>query len=543
MKKGLFRTIKENIVPGVTLGLVSLPLALSLAIASHTTPLIGMITSVWAGLIAALCGGSHYNIVGPTAALTGFLASNSISSLPMLAIMASAFIFLAYLLKLERYLVFVPASAIHGFLLGVASIIILNQLGTALGLQGLAKRSSVLGNAFQSLMHAHQANFIILGIFISVIAILVIFQNYVKRIPGIIIVTPLSLLLGWLSTRGIIPLSLETLGSEFLDMPSQIMAFPSFVFDRGLITPALTVALIAILETMISAKVADGMTKTKHHKGAEVRGLAFANFISGIFGGMPAGAAPARTALNVKAGATNRMSAVISSLCVAIIALSSMRLFAFLPLIVVAAILVFAAFHLVQFNNFLRMYRGDRKNFYLSLVVAFTTICEGPIVGIFLGIATAMLLLMQQLSRGHYELSVGCNDHADPLDKGCEKIDQCRKKDGVLIYSIKGQLVYINAQAHIARFERDLSHYSTIILNVKKLYFIDMDGVDALAEIITLVQSKNKKVLIVGDNTFILTMLAESGPFKSVRRAGLVFKDQPEALAYLGLAMTHEKDI
>lgn len=540
MFNNFLQKIQENWKSGLTVSLVSIPLSVSLAVASQTSPVAGIITAIWAGVIASIFGGSNFNIVGPTGALSGILATYAIihgaATLPMLAIITGVIILVAYATKLERYLVFVPASTIHGFTLGVAFIIGLNQLNFALGLTGLTKHEKFIDNLFESLAHLSEASFIALAVFLFFLISLLLLAKLTPKIPGAILLSPIGILFGYLASNNILPFQLETLGSKFSDVSAKIFLIPTFSFDISMLSVGLTVAFVAILETMISAKIADGMTKTKHHKRKEMLGLGLANIASGLFGGIPATAALARTSLNIKTGATDKISATISSIAIAVISLLLLTYFKFIPMAVIAAILVFVAIRMVEAEHFIRFYKYDKKSFYISLIVAFVTIYEDPIIGILLGTVLSLLLFMDKLSRGQFDLVM------NHINKGVvghmtgEQLSQITKNSHVLVYSIKGHLAYINSQAHITRFEEGLKHHDSVVLRIRELYFIDGDGAEAFDEIIEIIHSKGKKVLLSGVNPNIESHLNnESKEYKKLKDAGLVFEKTTEALTFLGL--------
>ncbi len=325
----LTENIRKNLKPGLTVSLISIPLSVSLAVASGVTPVIGVMTAIWAGVIAAVFGGSNFNIVGPTGALSGIIATfvftQGVENVPMLAIVAGIAILAAYFLRLERYLILVPSSVIHGFTLGVAFIIGLNQLNFALGLRGLPIHEKFSGNLLESLKHVPDASLPAVATFVLFFAALLAFKKYVPKLPGAIFLAPVGILLGYLGQTHAIPLQLETLGMKYGNIDFHLFAAPHVFYSAKLLKSALVIALIAILETMLSAKIADGMTRTKHDERKEMLGLGLANVVSGLFGGMPATAALARTSLNVKTGADHKTSAIINSIAVIIISLFLLR--------------------------------------------------------------------------------------------------------------------------------------------------------------------------------------------------------------------------
>lgn len=534
----IFGRVRENWKSGLTVSLVSIPLSVSLAVASQSTPTAGIITAIWAGLLASLFGGSKFNIVGPTGALSGILAAYALgygaSALPMLAVVSGVFILIAYLLKFERFLVFVPASTIHGFTLGVAVIIAANQLNFALGLTNLEQHKHFIDNVWESLAHIGNASLITILTFALGLAFLLTLTKFLPKIPGAILLAPLGILLGYLSQNHLVPFSLQTLGMRYPDISAKLFEAPHLFVDGSLIVPAATVAIVAILETMISAKIADGMTKTKHDKRKEMLGLSIANIGSGMMGGIPATAALARTSLNIKTGATDTMSATISSICIVVISFLLLTSFRYIPLAVIASILVFVALRMIEAEHFHRMFHYDKRSFVITLLVAFVTIYEDPIIGIIFGTAVSLLIFMEKLSHGQFDLIIN-----DENKKIIERVSGENLEDVVgdghtIVYSIKGQLAYMNSAAHIARFEQKLNGYEHVILRLRELYFVDLDGVDAFNEIIDLIHAQRKNVIVTGVNPLIRVMLEESALFKDLEKNGLVFARTSDALKSLG---------
>jgi SulP family sulfate permease len=191
----VFREIAQNWKSGLTVAMVSVPLSLALAIASGATPVMGIITAVWAGLVAAALGGSEYNVVGPAGALSGILVAFALTVgvqyLPLLALLSGALVFVCYIFKWEKYLVFIPSSVMHGFTLGVGLTIGLGQLNSALGLSGLPVHESALLNIWESLTHVSQFNPLTAGLFLSLLLLLFVLARFFPRIPGaVVIVVP-----------------------------------------------------------------------------------------------------------------------------------------------------------------------------------------------------------------------------------------------------------------------------------------------------------------------------------------------------------------
>lgn len=534
----LITKLKQNWKSGVTVSLVSIPLSVSLAVASHASPSMGIITAIWAGLVASLFGGSNFNVVGPTGALSGLLAMYAIThgagALPMLAIMSGALILIAQLLRLERYLVLVPGSAIQGFTLGVAFIIGLNQLNFALGLSGLEKHEKFIQNVVESLRHIGSASGYVVLVFVFALAFLFLFKKFVPKLPGAILLAPLGILVGYAGSAGLLPFTLPTLGALYPSITTGLFLPYTISFHQTMIAPALAVALIAIIETMVSAKIADGMTKTRYDKQKEMRGLALANIMSGAMGGMPATAALARTSLNVKTGANNKLSATMSSIGVAVISLLFLGNFTFIPLAVIAAILVFVAVQMVEAKHFKRMFFHDKKSFFVALFVAFVTVYEDPIIGIILGVCIALLILVEKLSRGQFDLII--NDQNKKIVRHItgEKLQEITEGSNTIVYSIGGLLCYVNGETHLGRFHRGLNGFENVILRMRDVYYVDIDGAEAMDEIIRTIQEKGKNVFVTSVNPLIDGMMNESLAYKELKAGGCVFEKSSDALKHLG---------
>jgi SulP family sulfate permease len=537
---------KANWKPGLTVALISIPLSLSLAIASQATPLQGILTAIWAGLVYSFFAGSKYNVVGPAGALSGILAifafSHGYQALPVLAILSGLLILAAYFLRLERYLVFVPAGALHGFTLGVALTIGLNQLNFALGLSGLEKHEKLADNVLESLQHIGSAAPATFAVFLLFLAGLFAFARWTPKLPGAIVLAPIGIVLGYLSSKGSFGFRLQTLQSTYGDLDMKLFELPRFAVSTDIFVTALAVAVVAILETLISAKIADGMGKTadKYDKRAEMKALAFANIASGMAGGLPATGVFARTALNVKTGATDRLACFLQSVFVVVICLFLLTFFRYIPLAVIAAILVFAAIRMVEIHHYKRALDRDKKSFWIILFVAFITVYEDPIVGILFGTAASLILFVEKLSRGQFELVLNNQDKqvAGKIsgDQGQVSIEEDTRREEchTLVYSIKGQLAYLNAQAHIDRFERKLTGYENVILRFRELYFIDLDGVDAFDEIVEIIERQGKKVYVSGVNSFVEKMLKGSKHYARLVEEGRVFPKTTKALSALG---------
>lgn len=533
--------IKQNWKAGVTVSLVSIPLSIALAVASNTTPTIGILTAIWAGFFAALFGGSNFNIVGPTGALSGIIAAyvitHGVGTLSAVTILSGLIILVSWLLRLERFLVLIPASVIHGFTLGVAFIIGLGQFNAAVGLRGLPSHDSFVANLIESLRHLSQISVSVASVFFIFLAGLFLFKKFFPKLPGVIILAPVGVLVGYFATIGSIPIVVETLGSKFGNIQFQIFIAPSFSFSFEIVRAASLIALIAILETMLSAKIADGMTKTKHNERKEMFGLSLANIASGIMGGMPATAALARTSLNIKTGATSYISSVINVFCVLGISSVLLKYFRFMPTAVIASILVYVAIQMVESEHFFKLYKYEKSGFFISLLVAVLVVVEDPVIGILVGVAVSLLSYVNRISKGLYEMREDMLFETDPTVTDF-KPKELQENPDVLLYSFKGRVTYINAKAHLSRFENNMVKYKIVILRFREVYYLDLDGIETIDEIIGICKKRGQKIILTSVPTNVVKILEDASfHYKDLKAQGLVFLKTEDALVHLNVPL------
>lgn len=384
-KKNLFQNWKS----GITVALVSIPLSISLAIASGATPVQGLITAVWAGAVGGVLGSSNYNVIGPAGALSGILAAyaslHGNTALPLVALGAAVCIFLIYMIRGERFLKYIPESVMHGFSLAVAVIIASNQLAFAFGLYGLPKTPGVfttISSVVNNLTHTHWPTFLLT---FFAIGFLFFVNKIFPKTPGPVLLAPIGIGIGYLSQTGLLPFSTMLLTDLYRSISFTLFAIPTFDISLDLIKTSVVVAIVAVIETIISANIADVTTQTKHDAHKETFGLGFANAVSGFLGGLPATGVFARTSINMKNGATHKTSTVIHAVCIALVSLFFFKYFMRLPLSIVAAILLFAAARMIEFKVIRSLYKESRKELLAFTVAALVSIFEDPLYGICAG--------------------------------------------------------------------------------------------------------------------------------------------------------------
>lgn len=506
MKKKVVHHAKKaqfNFKPGLTVGLVSIPLSISLAVASGVSPIIGILSAFWGGAVAALFGGSIYNIIGPTGALSGlvlsFVLTQGFKYMPELTILAGALILIAWAFNFHKYLVYIPGAVIHGFTLGVAFVIGLGQINNALGLKPEKAHESLLLNIIESIKVLQHAQIPSVVLFIISIAFLLFAKKKWPQLPGAIVLSFLGIVLGGLSTFHIIPFSIGTLYSKFGPLTLHLFpsSLPAFTYNAQLFQSASMIAFIAIIETMLSAKVANVMTKTRFSERKEMLALALANIASGVMGGIPVTAALARTSLNVKSGANSKMAGLISALTIGIISVTLFRFFQYLPLAVIAAILINVAINMVEQEHFLFLLNHDIFCFTISIVVALLTIFADPLVAVAVGSIVMLLRQIQRIGVGDYEIMVNKNKKLTHRLSGKE-LHKLEHGNDPLVYSFNTDLTYFNRDVHLKRLEHVSERTDNLILRFRSVSYIDADGVLMLEEIIETFEQHNTTVYFVG---------------------------------------------
>lgn len=539
-RTSFFGQVVSNWKSGITVALVSIPLSVSIAIASGASPLNGIITAVWAGIIAAIFSSSKFNIVGPAGALTAILASAALvfgpAALSSLAIISGVMILIAWVLRLDKYISYIPSSVIHGFTLSVAVVIGLTQLNFAFGLQGLTKHSHFIQNVFETFSHIQLANPAITGFFIFSLIFLFGLLKFAPKLPGVVVLAPIAIAIGYMAQKGMLPFDLITLGEVFPNLHLSIFSIPDLSFSNAYIIPALTITLVAILETEISAKIADKMTKTKHDQRKEVFGLGLANIGAGFFGGLPATGVFVRTSLNVRSHATSKMSQGINSVVIAVVSIVLLSAFNYIPMAAIAAILIFAAIRMVEIHHFKHLFYSDKTAFGISMLVAGISIYEDALMGIIAGTLFSLIILTERMSKGQYELVINKDKKIVERIVCLDGDTKVFVPDGthICVYSIKGHLSYANAHNHLARIEKKLIYSQAVVFRLRELAYIDVDGVETLGEMFSFLEKRGIRVIVTGIAPHIAKQLKHNADFAKIMERGDVYDRAHQALNALG---------
>ena len=544
--------IQANLRSAVSVALVSLPLGIALAVASGVSPIIGVITGIWASIVAAIFGSSNYNIVGAASGLIAVIApfianyegKNSTIALALLAFMSGCFILLIQFFKLEKYLTYIPSSVMYGFSLGIAMVVALGQLAASLGMDKnkltAGKELGFLAKNLEPLKHLDQVYLPALAVFVFCFGLLFLISKLLPKIPAVVIVAPVGVLIGYIANS--MNIKLDTLQSQFGSLEFQLFNLPKITevnitdfFSPLLFQAAFVVAIIASLETLITAKLADKMTGTKFVAGKELQGLGLANIVSGLVGGLPATGVFLRTGLNIKNGATHKVSQLLSGIFTLVLALLFLPAFNYLPLAVIAAILVKVSLGLIELKELKRYLDFDKANLMVAILVAGITLIEDASIGVLAGVAISLLLFVDKLSKGEFEATFNVKNkiiectHGNCFNCSSNEVD-------VIVYSIEGIMAYVDAPKHRENFEKmeNMASLKTVIIRMRDLFYLDLDGLDLLEEAVLELRRKSKTVLITAACQQVEIVLHRSSIFEKMYKDGLVFSKTANALYSLG---------
>jgi SulP family sulfate permease len=525
----------HNIVAGVIVGVVALPLAMAFAIASGVKPEQGLYTSIIAGVAVALLGGSRIQIAGPTGAfiviLAGVVAQFGVSGLLLATLMAGVMLVAMGLARLGAVIRFIPDPVIVGFTAGIAVIIWVGQWQYFFGLPPTTGGEQFYAKAWhllQSLPQLHPAT-TLLALGSLALAL------WGPRIPGLSRVPgPLLAMLAatLVSTLFVLP-GVATIESTFGAIPRALpqMQWPEMSFDRVilLLPSAFTIAMLGAIESLLSAVGADGMAVTRHDSNQELVGQGIANILSPLFGGIAATGAIARTATNIRNGGTAPLAGVVHSLTLLLILLFLAPYAGKVPLCALAAILWVVAWNMSEARRFLRLVRrAPRADVAILLITFCLTILTDLVVAVNIGVILAMFQFMRRMSAS---VEVVEQRHAGVREELAAAGLQELPRD-IAVYSIEGPFFF----GSVDSLERALSWSreppSWLVLRLDRVPFMDATGLKRLETTIRAMRHRGVHVVLSGANLRVLRKLARAQIVRRDDPAGY-FKDLATAFAYI----------
>ena len=522
--RDLPRTWRFDLLAGLTVGIVALPLALAFGVSSGAGAASGLITAIVAGLVAAVFGGSNIQVSGPTGAmvvvLAPIVAAHGVGAVATVSLLAGAIVLVVGLLKLGRLVTIIPWPVIEGFTLGIAIIIFLQQVPNAVGVgdfNGQDHSTNALLAAIQSVQMAGVAVLPwTLGVVAVVAAIMLVAPRIHRHLPGSIIAIIVVSLVAYFAQAPV-----DRIGA----LPSQLPA-PAFpMLEWGtvaqLILPAFTVAALAAIESLLSARVAASLADTgPYNADRELVGQGLASIASGLFGGMPATGAIARTAVNVRSGGRTRLASVTHALVLLAVVYVAAAVVAEIPLAALAGVLMVTSVRMVNLSivrSVVTASRGDAIVFVLTAVV---TVAFDLIVAVLVGLVVAAFLALRALARSG---SATREPLPGPAQPGDERI---------ALFRLDGALFFGAAEAVVGAVEEVHGEIEVVIVRMSQIGSLDATGARVITEMVQGLERRGVTVLLKGIQARHLALAKRVGILDSLRHHKHLFEYLPDAVEH-----------
>jgi SulP family sulfate permease len=501
-----------DLVAGITVGFVALPLAMAFAIASGMPPQAGIFTAVIAGIIISGLGGTKVSIGGPTGAfiviLYGIYAKYGTENLAICTIMAGGILLIMGLSGLGTMIKYIPYPVTAGFTSGIAVLIFSTQIKDFCGLT-MDKVPSDFFEKMKSLIE-HAGTFQWPTLVLASVSLVVMKlwpAPWQRRVPSPIV----ALILGTAAVAAF-HLHVETIGSKFGGIPQGLPAphFPLISWDsmRHLFQPALTIALLAAIESLLCAVVADGMIDDRHDSNQELMAQGIANIVSPLFGGIAVTGAIARTATNVKCGGRTPVAGIIHAVTLLIIILAAAPLAKFIPLATLSAILVVVALNMGEWHNFLRLPKWPRSDATVFLTTFSLTVIIDLTVAVETGMVLAAMLFIKRVSDTTQITAV---DESTETEGAHHSLIGKDIPKGVMIYRIFGSFFFGAADKLESALKNLKQEPEVLILRMRKVMAMDATGLNALEDLYERLRSRHKHLILSGPHTQPLFMMDKAG--------------------------------
>jgi MFS superfamily sulfate permease-like transporter len=521
------RQPRRDIVAGLTVAVVALPLALGFGVTSGLGADAGLATAIVAGILAAVLGGSNVQVSGPTGAMTVVLlpiiATFGAPGVLVVGLMAGLILLgLAYA-GAGRTMRYVPLPVIEGFTVGIAVIIALGQLPAALGVAATGETVLALDADALSAWLADPglaAPAITLGIAGAILL-------GVRFRPGI----PVSLAAVAAATAvvALVGVPVPTIGEIAAGLRAPTIPVVDLRALTSLVLPAVAVAALAALESLLSATVADGMrVGERHDSDRELFGQGVANLVVPLFGGMPATAAVARTAVNVRSGARSRLAAVIQSGALLVVVLAAAPLVGMIPLAALAGVLIATAVQMVEVSSLAALLRSTRGDAAVLVVTAGATIVLDLVTAVILGFMVAGVHALREVARSARldEIQLDPGDHADE--------ERALLDEHIVAYRLDGPLFFGAAHAFLLELS-EVSDVRVVVLRLSRLATLDATGASVLADTIRRLEGRGVTVLLSGVRARHESLLRRLGVFEELAHERHLFDTTPDAIAHARL--------
>jgi SulP family sulfate permease len=544
-KPKLFSVLREGItreqflrdlVAGLIVGVVALPLAIAFAIASGVSPDKGLVTAIVAGAIISAFGGSRVQIGGPTGAFIvivyAIVQEHGVAGLTIATFIAGFLIIIMGIARMGNLLKYIPYPLIVGFTSGIAVIILSSQIKDFFGLPVESLPADFVAKWATIFQNLNQINWISFVIAFSTVLIGLYFHKVTGKVPGSLVAIILSTL-----AVSAFDLPVATIGSVYGEIPRGLPApaIPSLSYEtiKQLIEPAVAIALLGGIESLLSAVVADGMTGGRHRSNAELVAQGAANVVSALFGGIPATGAIARTATNIRNGGRTPIAGLCHAFLLLLIMVSLAPYARLIPMACLAGILVVVAYHMSEWHNFVSLLKSNKMDVAVLLVTFFLTVLLDLVVAIEVGMILSGFAFMKRMSE-----SVSVEKLETPSDENGEELFEQELSaipKGVVLYEVKGALFFGAAQQFQDTIRNLEQKPKILILRLRSVPFIDATGIYRLKEIIRHFNQQNVTTILSGVNENIK---------KDLEKADIYSVMAPEnLLSHIDFAMARAKEL
>ena len=506
--------LKSDLIAGLTVAIIALPLAMALGIASGASPREGLVTAIVAGFLISALGGSRVQIGGPTGAfvviVAGVIAAHGISGLILATIVAGLILIVAGYSGVGRLMRYVPMPVVTGFTAGIAVIIASSQIGDFVGLSAGRAPAEFIDQWGAYAGAIGTINWMALAVGAGTLAVIIGLKGIAPKAPGYLIA-----IVAATAGAALLDLPVETVGDRFQSMATglPLPRLPQFSLPmlREVLPSAFVIAFLAGIEALLSATVADGMTGRRHRSGQELVGMGVANIASGFFGGLPATGAIARTATNIRAGAKTPMAGIFHALFLLVFTLVAGRWLALVPMTALAAVLLMVAWGMSEYDRFVALVRTDAGERGLLILTFLLTVFVDLTVAIGVGVTLAALLFMMRMSETAGLVAVDVEEEPELRDK---------LPPGVEVLRFTGPIFFGVASEMLEALRRSGERPRAIVLRMEQVPYIDATGANALATFTRQAKTAGTEVWLAGMQAQPREFLAKFEPrFAGARRA------------------------
>jgi len=513
------KTFNSDLLAGLIVGIVALPLAIAFAIASGVSPEKGIITAIVAGLIISVFGGSKVQIGGPTGAfiviIYGIIQQYGIEGLTIATFMAGAFLIIFGLLHLGTIIKYIPYPVVVGFTSGIAVTIFTTQVKDLFGLTITGMPSDFIEKWIAYARHFSSIDLWSTAVGIISVIIIVVTPRFSKKMPGSLIAIIVMTLAVWLLKQFAGITTIETIGDRFSisnQLPTAQVPQMTWTTIKSLVSPAVTIAVLGAIESLLSATVADGVTGEHHNSNTELIAQGMANLASPLFGGIPCTGAIARTMTNINNGGKTPIAGIIHAVVLLLIFLFFMPLAKYIPMACLAGVLVVVSYGMCGWRSFKELLNNPKSDVSVLLITFVLTVIFDLTVAIEVGLIIACLLFMRRMAETT-DVNVILNEinpNEDVDIKSCN-LEHLNIPKGVEVYEINGPYFFGAGNS----FEEIMATFGdrpkVRIIRMRKVPFVDSTGIHNLKNLCTLSQKEGIKVVLSGVRPGVQSTLFKSG--------------------------------